>query len=380
MLGFGIYIVRKKVVILGSTGSVGSQCLEIIRRFPDNFSVLGLSAGNNLKLLKKQIQEFNPKYYSISNSEKKIENSKNISLEQMSSLLEADLVVMALSGSIGLRPMFEAVNSGKAIILANKESIVMAGKFLVEKAKLTGASILPVDSEPSAIWQCMIGEEKNVSRLILTASGGALRDYSSKDLEKISPELVLNHPTWNMGPKITVDSATLLNKAFEVIEASNLFSISIDNIDVLIHPESIVHSLVQFVDGNLKALLSFPDMRFPIQYAMFYPDRKSNIDLPKCDLSEISELRFSKVPRDKYPLFDMAMSIADDESTLMSVLIGADEAAVDLFIDKKIDFSDMYHLIEKTVYSHTSINNPSLEEMENSSKWAIENVYNLSRI
>ena len=371
---------RKKVVILGSTGSVGSQCLEIIRRFPDNFSVLGLSAGNNLKLLKKQIQEFNPKYYSISNSEKKIENSKNISLEQMSSLLEADLVVMALSGSIGLRPMFEAVNSGKEIILANKESIVMAGKFLVEKAKLTGASILPVDSEPSAIWQCMIGEEKNVSRLILTASGGALRDYSSKDLEKISPELVLNHPTWNMGSKITVDSATLLNKAFEVIEASNLFSISIDNIDVLIHPESIVHSLVQFVDGNLKALLSFPDMRFPIQYAMFYPDRKSNIDLPKCDLSEISELRFSKVPRDKYPLFDMAMSIADDESTLMSVLIGADEAAVDLFIDKKIDFSDMYHLIEKTVYSHTSINNPSLEEMENSSKWAIENVYNLSRI
>jgi 1-deoxy-D-xylulose-5-phosphate reductoisomerase len=379
-LDFGIYIVRKKVVILGSTGSVGTQCLEIIRRFPSNFSVLGLSAGKNLKLLKEQIQEFNPQYYSILDSEEKIENSKKISLEQMSSLLEADLVVMALSGSIGLRPMFEAINSGKVIILANKESIVMAGKFLVNKAKLTGASILPVDSEPSAIWQCMIGEEKNVSRLILTASGGALRDYSSKDLKKISPELVLNHPTWNMGAKITVDSATLLNKAFEVIEASNLFSISIDNIDVLIHPESIVHSLVQFVDGNLKALLSFPDMRFPIQYAMFYPDRKSNIDLPKCDLSEISELRFSKVPKDQYPLFNLAMSIADDESTLMSVLIGADEAAVDLFIAKKIDFSDMYYLIEKTIYSHTSINNPSLEEMEKSSKWAIENVYNLSKI
>jgi len=372
--------VRKKVVILGSTGSVGSQCLEIIRRFPDNFSVLGLSAGNNLKLLKDQIQEFNPKYYSISNSEKKIENSKNISLEQMSSLLEADLVVMALSGSIGLRPMFEAVNSGKAIILANKESIVMAGKFLVEKAKLTGASILPVDSEPSAIWQCMIGEEKNVSRLILTASGGALRDYSPKDLKNISPDIVLNHPTWNMGAKITVDSATLLNKAFEVIESSNLFSISIDNIDVLIHPESIVHSLVQFVDGNLKALLSFPDMRFPIQYAMFYPDRKSNIDLPKCDLTEISELRFSKVPIDKYPLFDLAMSIANDRSTLMSALIGADEAAVELFINEKIDFSDMYYLIEKTIHSHRSINNPSLEEMENTSKWAIENVYKLSKI
>ena len=157
-------------------------------------------------------------------------------------------------------------------------------------------------------------------------------------------------------------------------------SISIDNIDVLIHPESIVHSLVQFVDGNLKALLSFPDMRFPIQYAMFYPDRKSNIDLPKCDLTEISELRFSKVPIDKYPLFDLAMSIANDHSTLMSALIGADEAAVELFINEKIDFSDMYYLIEKTIHSHRSINNPSLEEMENTSKWAIENVYKLSKI
>ena len=205
-MDFGDGIVKKKIVIIGATGSVGCQCLEIIRRFPDHFSVLALSGGNNFNLLKDQIQEFNPKYYFLSNYNKNIEYSKKITLEQMASLEESELVVMAIAGSAALNPMFEAVNAGKTIILANKESIVMAGKFLFEKAKLTGATILPVDSEPSAIWQCLIGEEKNVSKLILTASGGALRDYRIDDLKGITPEVVLKHPTWIMGPKITIDS------------------------------------------------------------------------------------------------------------------------------------------------------------------------------
>jgi 1-deoxy-D-xylulose-5-phosphate reductoisomerase len=369
--------VSKKIVILGSTGSVGTQCLEIIRKFPDDFSVLGLSAGKNFKLLKEQIQEFTPEYFFIDNYEQKIEESKKISLEEMASLEDADLVVMALSGSIGLLPMYEAVNSGKNIILANKESIVMAGKLLVDKAKLTGATILPVDSEPSAIWQCMLGEGKNISKLILTASGGSLRNYSVDELKNISPELVLQHPTWNMGAKITIDSATLLNKAFEVVEASNLFSIPLNNIDVLIHPESIVHSLVEFIDGNLKALLSIPDMRFPIQYAMFFPERKANIELPECNLAEVGSLNFSPVISGKYPLFDMAMSIAHNNNSLMSVLVGADEAVVDLFINGKIEFLDMNYLIEKTIQSHKSIENPSLEDIKIASEWGFKNVHQL---
>ncbi|MBM32378.1 MAG: 1-deoxy-D-xylulose-5-phosphate reductoisomerase [Chloroflexi bacterium] len=372
-----MYIVSKKIVILGSTGSVGTQCLEIIRNFPDDFSVLGLSAGKNFKLLKEQVQEFSPKYFFIENYDQNIEEAKKISLEEMVTLEDVDLVVMALSGSIGLVPVHEAVNSGKTIILANKESMVMAGKMLVEKAKLTGATILPVDSEPSAIWQCMMGERKNISKLILTASGGSLRNYSINELKNISPELVLKHPTWNMGAKITVDSATLLNKAFEVIESSNLFSVPLNNIDVLIHPESIVHSLVEFIDGNLKALLSIPDMRFPIQYAMFFPDRKANVELPECNLAELGSLNFSPVIPGKYPLFDMAMSIAQNNNSLMSVLVGADEAVVDLFINGKIKFLDMNYLIEKTIQSHQSIKNPSLEDIKNASEWGFNNVHQL---
>ncbi len=333
-----------KIVVLGSTGSIGTQTLDVIRAFPDRFRVIGLSGGRNKGLLFEQIKEFSPKYWcSIDDG--------NISIEDMASLPEADIVVVATGGSAGLIPTVRAIEAGKKIALANKEVLVMAGEVVMGMARRRGAEIIPIDSELSAIWQCLRGEVRP-KRIILTASGGPFRETPYEKLKDIKPEDALRHPTWRMGKKITIDSATLLNKGLEVMETRWLFDIPYDKIDVLIHPESIIHSLVEFEDGSLKAQLSFPDMRIPIQYALSYPERLENRKLSILDISKPISLNLLPLPEGKYPCFELSMKSALMGKTYPSVLVGADEKAVELFLEGKISFLDIPELIKEALKNH----------------------------
>jgi 1-deoxy-D-xylulose-5-phosphate reductoisomerase len=262
-------------------------------------------------------------------------------------LPQVDLVVMALSGLAGLKPTLQAIQAGKVIALANKESLVMAGEIIKEQAERSGASILPVDSEHSAIWQCLKGEQSDIARVILTASGGPFRNYTREMLDKVTPQQALKHPSWQMGPKVTIDSATLLNKGLEVIEAHYLFDISYDQIDVLIHPSSLVHSLVEFVDGSVKAQLGVPDMRTPIQHALSYPERWFNQSLPRIDWANINNLSFEKPDLDAFPCLGLAIEAGRRGATYPAVLCGAGQACVDMFLASKIRFTRIDEIIKR---------------------------------
>ena len=355
----------KNVVLLGSTGSVGTQTLDVIRALPDRFQVLGLAAGRNVELLASQIAEFTPdRYYAADGHEPANSGDcRPVSLIELATLDDVDLVVAAMSGADALEPVIAALEAGIPVALANKELVVMAGEYLREAAQHGGTEILPVDSEPSAIWQCIRGETEKPRRLIITASGGAFRDRSWDALRSVSPEEALEHPTWQMGRKITIDSATLINKALEVVEAHWLFDIPYEQIDVVMHKQSVIHSMVEFQDGSVKAQMGPPDLRYPIQCALTYPERVENPTLPRFDPIEIGSLTFEELDSSLYPCFDLALDVAKRGGTWRAALIGADEAAVDLFLDGKIGFTEIGPVIEQGLSAHQPIMDPSLRQL-----------------
>jgi 1-deoxy-D-xylulose-5-phosphate reductoisomerase len=374
----------KKLAVLGSTGSIGTQTLEVVRALPGRFNVHGLAAGNNIDLLVEQVREFKPGFVCCTSvnlkelkSRLKTPGAEFIELEALAAHPDMDMVVMATSGTAGLGATLAAVKAGKTIALANKESLVSAGEIITREAKKSGAKILPVDSEHSAIWQCLRGEKTKARRIILTASGGPFRGYTRVQMDGITVAQALKHPSWKMGKKVTIDSATLMNKGLEVIEARWLFDMPIDDVTVLVQPQSIIHSMVEFADGAVKAQLSCPDMRLPIQYALSYPDRLGNVELPRLDWNKIRELTFEPPDMDKFPCLRLAIEAGREGGTCPAVLCSADEAAVDLFLAGRLKFTDIPRLVARTLEKHKKINNPSVEDIIEAEKWGRDMVLKL---
>ncbi len=343
----------KFLAVLGSTGSIGRQTLEIVRSFPQRFRVLALAAGGNLELLAQQVEEFEPRYiYSRESLPTPYGVTRLAEMAEAAQLEAVDIVVAATPGYSGLGSVLAAVKAGKVLALANKESLVSAGELITAAAAAGGAELRPIDSEHSAIWQCLRGEPNRPSRLILTASGGPFRHYSAAELAGVSAEQALRHPCWNMGHKVTIDSATLMNKGLEVMEAHWLFDMPYEKIDVLIHPQSIVHSMVEFGDGAIKAQLGAPDMRLPIQYALSYPERLENNALPRVDFSRVRQLEFEKPDNIRFPCLALAVEAGGKGGTYPAALCAADEAAVELFLEGRLKFSDIPRLIEAVLEAH----------------------------
>jgi 1-deoxy-D-xylulose-5-phosphate reductoisomerase len=368
------------LVVLGSTGSIGRQTLDVVRTLPGRFKIMGLAAGQNTGLLKEQIREFKPEYYYHSNKNDQTEylNQRYINIEEMASLPEVDTVVVATPGGAGLKPTLAAVRAGKNTALSNKEALVSAGSIIMQEAAKYRAAILPVDSEHSAIWQCFEGESKKCARIKLTASGGPFRGYTKKQLDDVTPEQALKHPSWNMGKKVTIDSATLFNKGMEVIEAHWLFGIPYQDIQVLVHPQSIIHSMVEFIDSSTKAQLGYPDMRLPIQYALTYPERVNNPAIPRIDWKTIEKLDFEQPDMDTFPCLKLAIEAGKEGGTAPAVLCAADEVAVSLFLAERIKFNDIAILIEQTLEKHTNNPRPTLEDIYVADSWAREKASELA--
>jgi 1-deoxy-D-xylulose-5-phosphate reductoisomerase len=368
----------KKIAIIGSTGSIGQQSLDIIKDFPGKFRVVGLAGGKNTSLLAKQISQFQPKLAYSSLKLNLPDKTKFSSMEEIATHPDVDIVIIATSGKTGLAPTLAAIRSGKKIALANKEVLVMAGEIIMSEAKRHQAQILPIDSEHSAIWQCLHGEKNEVARLILTASGGPLYHRSPTQLAKVTVEEALQHPTWKMGRKVTIDSATLMNKGLEAIEAHWLFSIPFNKIEIVIHPQSIIHSMVEFADGSLKAQLSAPDMRFPIQYALSYPKRLTNPRLPNIDLVQLNSLTFEAINYSMFPCLQLALDAGKKGGTYPAVLCAADEVAVELFLKQHINFSGIAEIIASTISLHRGITNPTLDDILTADDWARDTALKLT--
>ena len=363
----------KRIVVLGSTGSIGCQTLDIVRAFPREFEVVGLAAGSNLELLRQQAAEFQPRYiYSRAGAADLPAGAVFAPMEEMVGLEGVDLVMVATSGAAGLLPTLKALQQGKTVALSNKEPIVMAGPTLKAWEGQYGGAILPVDSEPSAIWQCLQGEKDNpIQRLIITASGGPFRNTPLGDIAAATPAQALQHPTWRMGRKITIDSATLINKAFEVIESHWLFGVPWENIEVVIHPQSTIHSMVEFADGSVKAQLGPPSMRLPIQYALFYPRRLANDGLvPRLDTGLAQGLDFYPLEPERYACFGLALDAARQEQTYPAALSAADEVAVAAFLAGRIGFGDIYRVLAATLAAHQPTPGLSVEELLAADEWA----------
>ena len=390
----------KKLSILGSTGSIGTQTLEVVKNNPREFKIVGLTTNNNIELLKKQISDFKPEAVAVMDGEKAglLKEDADIGVYsgidgiiKIATLSETDTVVNSLVGSIGVKPTIEAIKSKKNIALANKETLVAAGSIVMEEVKKNSVNLMPIDSEHSAIFQCLNGEiyndytntitnKKNingnkiknlknnelinnvVNKITITASGGPFRNYTKKQLEKVTVQDALNHPTWNMGNKITIDSATLMNKGFEVIEAHWLYGIDYENIEVVIHPQSIVHSLVEFKDNSTLAQLSLPNMKIPIQYALSYPKRLP-LETKKLNLTEIKNLNFENPDFEKFPCLKYAYDAGNIGGTMPAVLNAANEVAVHSFLTKKIKFNEIPIIIKKMMDSHNAIKNPDLNQI-----------------
>ena len=373
----------KKITILGSTGSIGLSALDVIEKNQQRFQVVALAAGKNINLLKKQIEKFKPKVVAVSTKESALKLREALTskskvkifydkegLKEIASFPSTDIVFSAISGSAGLIPTLAAIEAGKDIALANKETMVMAGEIVTKRAKKKGVKIIPVDSEHSAIFQCLEGRKReNLRRIILTASGGPFFNFTRNELKKVNLSQALKHPNWKMGKKITIDSASMMNKGLEVIEAKWLFNLDISDIDVLIHQQSIVHSLVEFIDGAFLAQMGIPDMKIPIAYALTYPERIIN-DLPSLDLVKIGKLEFLKPDIKKFRCLSLAYAAGLCGGTAPVVLNAADEVAVSAFIEKKIRFIDLPKIIEKILVLHNSINNPSLDDILQADLWA----------
>jgi 1-deoxy-D-xylulose-5-phosphate reductoisomerase len=361
----------KRIVVLGSTGSIGRQTLDIVRAFPDEFEVVGLAAGNNIELLKEQVKEFSPKHVCcIDPPAQAFSGMEFTSMEDMVCLEDVDQVMVALMGSVGLVPTLNALKAGKSVALCNKEPIVMAGGLIKEYESRYGGEVLPVDSEPSAIWQCLRGEDNEILRLLITASGGPFRNTPLEEMEGVTPERALQHPTWKMGRKITIDSATLMNKAFEVIETHWLFNVPWERIEVVVHPQSTIHSMVEFGDGSVKAQMGPPDMRLPIQYALFYPKRLPNTMIPRLDTSISQTLTFDPMEPGRFPCFELAVSAGKQGGTYPAALSASDEVAVQAFLDSKIGFTDIPKVIDRVLTEHDSQPGDKVEDFLEADRWA----------
>ncbi|MCL6647084.1 MAG: 1-deoxy-D-xylulose-5-phosphate reductoisomerase [Chloroflexi bacterium] len=370
----------RRVAVLGSTGSIGRQTLDVLRTFADRFRVVALAAGRDTSLFRRQVAEFQPQLVHVRDHPGWSDGrARPVSLVEMVTAECVDLVVLATPGSAGIVPALATLEAGKPLALANKEALVAAGALATAAARRSGASILPIDSEHSAIWQCL--QEQSaclppclhlpaVHRLILTASGGAFRDRPAEELARLSAAEALQHPVWAMGPKVTIDSASLLNKGFELIEAHWLFGIPLERVSVLIHRESIVHSLVEFVDGSVKAQLGVPDMRTPIQYALTFPERQPNRALPRLDLAAIGQLHFAAPEPGRFPLLDLALRAATAGGAYPAVLAGADEAAVALFLEDRIRFGDLASLVAAALDAFDPPRELTLEAVLDADRWA----------
>ncbi len=371
----------KKIAILGSTGSIGTQTLDVVREHSDELQVVALAAGSNKERLKEQIKEFHPKLVSLSDEKKAQELKEELAGEQvevvcgMEGLIEvagadsADVVVTAVVGMMGILPTMEAIKKGKDIALANKETLVTAGHLIIPMAKEYGVSILPVDSEHSAIFQSLQGEPKAaLDKILLTASGGPFRGKSAEFLETVTLEDALNHPNWSMGPKITIDSSTMVNKGLEVMEAKWLFGVDYSQIEVVIQPQSIIHSMVQYVDGAIIAQLGTPDMRVPIEYALFYPERRS-LSGDRLDFSKLSQITFEKPDYKVFRGLSLAIEAGKTGGTMPTVFNAANERAVAKFLKGEIKYTDIVRFIEKCMDAHKVSAHPDLEEILATEQW-----------
>ena len=371
----------KKIAILGSTGSIGTQTLDVVREHSDELQVVALAAGSNKERLKEQIKEFHPKLVSLSDEKKAQELKEELAGEQvevvcgMEGLIEvagadsADVVVTAVVGMMGILPTMEAIKKGKDIALANKETLVTAGHLIIPMAKEYGVSILPVDSEHSAIFQSLQGEPKKaLDKILLTASGGPFRGKSAEFLETVTLEDALNHPNWSMGPKITIDSSTMVNKGLEVMEAKWLFGVDYSQIEVVIQPQSIIHSMVQYVDGAIIAQLGTPDMRVPIEYALFYPERRS-LSGDRLDFSKLSQITFEKPDYKVFRGLSLAIEAGKTGGTMPTVFNAANERAVAKFLKGEIKYTDIVRSIEKCMDAHKVSAHPDLEEILATEQW-----------
>ena len=371
----------RRLTILGSTGSIGTNTLDLIDRFPDRFQVLGMTAHRDTKKLGEQIRKFHPRVVSIADEEAakqlrdecrdcQVEVLSGVDgLVKVATIPEVDMVVSAIVGSAGLTPTIAALRAGKPIALANKETLVMAGRVVCDEAKRMNVLIFPVDSEHNAIFQALEGSQHDhIKRIILTASGGPLLDLDQNDSSEIKPKEALKHPTWKMGAKISIDSATLMNKGLEVIEAHYLFDLPPDQIDVLIHRQSIVHSMVEFVDGSVIAQMGIPDMRIPLSYALSYPERLP-LDLPSLDLRKVGTLSFEEPDFDRFPCLAYAYEALRTGHTMPAVLNAANEKAVSAYLSEQIPFMEIPKIIRKTMDAH-SIRSATLENILAADGWA----------
>jgi 1-deoxy-D-xylulose-5-phosphate reductoisomerase len=373
----------KRIAILGSTGSIGSNSLKVIDAYPERYKVVALGAGRNLDLLESQVERFRPRSVAMLESDlaeelrrrmNKVSGTEVFSATEgfvrLTQMEEVDTVISAMSGSAGLIPTFAAIQAGKNVALANKEVIVMAGPLIMAEARKRGVSIIPIDSEHSAILQSLQGHRReDVRRVILTASGGPLRELSYEEMKYITPAQALKHPNWNMGRKITIDSATLMNKGLETIEAKWLFDLRVDQISIVIHPQSIIHSMVEYKDGSVIAQLGIPDMLTPISYALSYPEHLETF-LPPLRLEEIGTLSFSEPDFKNFRCLHLARVAADRGDSMPAVLNGANEVAVDLFLRGQIGFLEIPELIEKTMKAHKPFVIDSIEIVQRADTWA----------
>lgn len=373
---------KKKIIILGSTGSVGRQTLDVIRQNKDKFEVVGLVCKDSIDLVEKQANNFGVKNVGVANKNKYKKKNKSWvwgeeEIEEMVRESQADIVVAAISGAKSLRPTLAAIESGKDVALSSKEVIVLAGKIIMQKVEDYGVNLLPIDSEHSAIWQALrSGEKKEVEKIILTCSGGPFLKWKKKDFDKITPQAALNHPNWSMGPRITIDSATWMNKGLEFIEAKYLFDLKDNEIEVVVHPQSLIHSAVQFWDGSVIAQVGCKDMRLPIQYALSYPQRWPNI-VERVNWFN-TKMEFEKPDLKRFPALRLAMEAAKIDGSMPIVLNAADEIAVDLFLNRKIKFTEIPKLIEKTMNKHKTIKDPTLKEILEIDEWTREKAKELS--
>lgn len=371
---------KKRIAILGSTGSIGTQALDVIAQHPERFEVEVLTANNNYKLLEKQARLFAPDTVVIGDETHYLNLKENLSdlpikvfagnesISQVVQMDNIDMVLTAMVGYAGLKPTIAAIQSGKDIALANKETLVVAGKLIIDLARKNKVRILPVDSEHSAIYQCLIGEGFNqIEKIFLTASGGPFHNKDLNTLKNVSPEEALKHPNWEMGAKITIDSASLMNKGFEAIEAKWLFNLDPEQIEVLIHPQSIIHSMVQFEDGSIKAQLGLPDMKLPILYAFSFPERLIS-DFPRLNFKDYPNLSFEQPDTNKFPNLELAFKAMQSGGNVPCVLNAANEIVVKAFLEKKIRFVEMPEIINKTMDVVEFISKPGLEDFEKTDK------------
>ncbi|HEY2144165.1 MAG TPA: 1-deoxy-D-xylulose-5-phosphate reductoisomerase [Candidatus Udaeobacter sp.] len=371
---------RKRIVVLGATGSIGESTLKVARDIPERVEIVGLAANSNAEKLAAAANEVRPESVCLVDTtkidilRKALEYEPRIfvgeeGLREIACLTDAEMVLVAIVGTGGLRPALAAIEGGKDLAVASKEILVMAGEIMMREARENGVHVLPVDSEHNAIFQCLDGRPSEVRRIILTASGGPFRETAVNKFVDLTPEEALKHPTWNMGPKITIDSATLFNKGLEMIEAHWLFGVEMKRIEVVIHPQSIVHSMVEFADGSTIAQLSYSDMCFPIQYAVTWPDRVPNT-LPPLDFSKLSKLEFFPPRYDDFPALNLARRAGEIGATLPAVMNAANEVAVAAFLDGQLHFPQIWQIVGQVMNQHTSVAHPDLDAILQADQWA----------